>query len=104
MSIAPEMQGRLIFGLPDRLHKALVVADVSAAEMSAYLGVSRNTIGNYTSGRTHPKKQTLRLWAMRTGVPLRWLETGALDPDPGITERNLAGVSFLADRRRKVAA
>lgn len=64
------------FGLHDRLDKALTVAGVSNSEMAEYLGISSNTIGNYTSGRTAPKTQTLRLWAMRTGAPLEWLITG----------------------------
>lgn len=68
------------FGLHDRLDKALTVAGVSNSEMAEYLGISSNTIGNYISGRTTPKKQTLRLWAMRTGAPLEWLETGIEDP------------------------
>ena len=56
--------------------------------MADYLGVSRQTIGNYASGRTHPTKGDMRLWAMRCGVSLRWLETGEAgsggDPDSGL--------------------
>ena len=70
-----------VFGRGDRLAKALQVAHVATAEMADYLGVSPNTIGNYTSGRTEPKKQTLRVWAMRTGAPLEWLELGIVGPD-----------------------
>ena len=67
----------------DRLSKALKHAGVGTAVMAEYLGISRNTVGNYTSGRTVPDKRTLRLWAMRTGVPLEWLETGEVpDGDP----------------------
>lgn len=87
------------FGLGDRLHKALRVAGVSNADMADYLGVSPNTIGNYTSGRTEVKMQTLRLWAMRTGAPLEWLETGierpVNDPKPIVT----AAITNLADWR-----
>ncbi len=85
MSIAHnDLSAKLSFGLPDRLAKALDVANVSSIEMADYLGVSRTTISNYTSGRTPVKKQTLRLWAMRTGIPLVWIETGEFgDDDPG---------------------
>lgn len=65
------------FGLADRLEKALRVSDVSNAEMAAALDVSRNTVGNYTSGRTSPSKLQIKEWAIRTGAPLEWLLTGA---------------------------
>lgn len=61
------------FTLGDRLDKALRVAGVSHQEMAEYLGVSRNTIGNYIAERTHVSEGTLRLWSFRTLVPLEWL-------------------------------
>lgn len=66
----------------DRLSKALKHSGVGTAVMAEYLGISRNTVGNYTSGRTVPDRRTLMLWAMRTGVPLEWLETGEDPADP----------------------
>lgn len=74
--------------LSDRLRKSLRHSAVSVQEMAEYLGVSRNTVGNYLSGRTHPDRRTTRLWAIRTGVPLEWLEEGIIapsgdDPDGG---------------------
>ena len=60
----------------DRLGKALDYAHVSVAEMAEYLDVSRNTVGNYINDRTRVPGAVMRLWAMRTGVPLEWLETG----------------------------
>lgn len=63
----------------DRLRKALRVAGVGVQEMADYLEVSRNTVGNYINGRVSPDGRTLRLWSMRCGVPLAWLQTGA-DP------------------------
>lgn len=91
MSIADstDIARRLAFGLSDRLNKALTVADVSSQEMADYLGVSRNTISNYINGRTLAKKQTLRLWAMRTGVPLVWLEHGILPTHDGGVSQDL---------------
>lgn len=62
--------------LSDRMAKALKVAGLSVQDMADFLGVSRNTVGNYTHGRTKPDKRTLMLWAMGTGVPQGWLETG----------------------------
>ena len=71
----------------DRLGKALKHRGIKVGEMADYLGVSRNTVGNYINGRTSPDKRTLRLWALRTGVPMEWLEHGSTstndDPDGG---------------------
>ena len=72
-------QSPWVFGLSDRLDKALKVGNVSNADMAAALDVSRNTISNYTSGRTKPSKLQIKEWAVRTGAPLVWLEHG-IDP------------------------
>lgn len=53
-----------------RLRLALEVEDIGVQEMADYLGVERNSVSRWINGRTQPSKQTLRLWAMRTGVPL----------------------------------
>lgn len=63
--------------LADRLTKSLRVAKMSVQEMADYLDVHRNSVGAWMNGRTPPTTQTLRLWAMRTGVPFEWLKTGA---------------------------
>lgn len=70
------LKAKLEFGLSDRLAKALEVAGMTNQEMADCLGVSRNTISNYTHGNSSPRKLYMREWAMRTGVPLEWLETG----------------------------
>lgn len=66
----------------DRLAKALDHADVSVQEMAEYLGISRNTVGNYIAGRTHARRGTVLAWALRTGVPAEWLLTGEVPADP----------------------
>lgn len=65
------------FHLGDRLEKALAVAGVSHQAMAEYLGCSRNTVGNYVALRSPVSIGTLRLWALKTGVPLEWLQNGA---------------------------
>lgn len=60
----------------DRLRKALKHAGLGPGDMAAELGVSRNTVTNYLNGHTRIPGPALRLWAMRTGVPREWLETG----------------------------
>lgn len=86
--------------LGDRLGIALKYAGIGVQDMAAYLGVSRNTISNYTGGHTHADKRTLMLWAMRTGVDLEWLQTGhapTAPPTPPGGERPVAQTSSLAE-------
>lgn len=59
--------------LGDRLRKARESAGMSSSDMAATLDVSRNTIGNYESGRTHPATLAIRAWALATGVREEWL-------------------------------
>ena len=73
---------RLEFTFADRLGKSLVAAGMSSAQMSDHLGVSRNTISNWINGRTTPRRSDLIVWAMRTGVPIEWIETGELKNPP----------------------
>lgn len=78
------MTALLQFDLQDRLAKSLRVAGVSVQELAEYLGVNRNTVGNYLSGRTRPSRSILIAWALRCGVPIQWLEHGVLpsnEPD-----------------------
>ena len=70
--------------LADRMRRSLRLAGVSVQDMADYLEVARNTVSTWINGRITPSGQTLRLWAMRTGVPYEWLRTGELpvDDDP----------------------
>jgi transcriptional regulator with XRE-family HTH domain len=75
----------------DRLRKALREGGVGVAEMADYLGVSRASVSNWINGRVAPSIQTLRLWALRTGVPYPWLLSGEMAPPGGgfISARSL---------------
>jgi len=57
----------------DRLRKALRESGTSSTEMADYLGVSKTSLSNWINGHFEPSTQTLRLWALRTGVPYEWL-------------------------------
>jgi transcriptional regulator with XRE-family HTH domain len=82
MEAAPDM--RLEFDQADRLRRALRVSNMSVSDMADYLGVTRNTVSNWINGHTPPSTQSLMLFAMRTGVPYEWLETGTSgDPRKG---------------------
>lgn len=64
------------FDKADRLAKALQHANVSVQAMADYLGVSRNTVGNYLARRTPVPRASVIAWALKTGVPFKWLEEG----------------------------
>ena len=86
----PNYDQRLEFDLADRLRRALRVADVGVQEMAQELEVHATTVGNWINGRTIPRRRDLRLFAMKTGFPLEWLETGKApipDGDEGLESR-----------------
>lgn len=66
----------------DRMRKALRDADMGVQQMADYLGVARNTVSTWINGRIEPSQQTLRLWAVRTGVSYEWLCHGHTGPHP----------------------
>lgn len=88
----------------DRLRKARELVGLSTQEFADEIGVSRGTINNAESGNHRPRLITLKAYAMRTGVPLSWLETGQTparpEPDGGKwahrgSNSEPAGLSFL---------
>ena len=62
--------------LPDRMRKALRHAGISPGQMARYLGVTRQSVGNWISGRVEPSFQTVHLWSIHTGTDLEWLLEG----------------------------
>jgi transcriptional regulator with XRE-family HTH domain len=63
----------LDWDVADRMRKTLRCSGYSVHDMAEYLGVSRNAVSTWINGHVHPSKQTLRLWAIRTGVTYEWL-------------------------------
>jgi transcriptional regulator with XRE-family HTH domain len=105
MQNVSQHDARLEFDLADRLRRALRVSDVSVQEMSEYLGVSRGAVSTWINGRITPGRQTLRLFALRTGFPFEWLESGEVSgpapsgptpPRPSGTGRYMAPVRHLS--------
>ena len=76
---------KLAFDMSDRLRKSLSVSGLGVQDMADYLGVSRVTVSRWVNGQREPKLSTLRLWAIKTGVPLEWLTTGSFSPAPAQT-------------------
>lgn len=66
------------------MRKSLRHSDLSVQAMADYLGVERSTVSTWINGRIVPRKQTLILWAMHTGVSYEWLcpaDEAAAAPD-----------------------
>jgi transcriptional regulator with XRE-family HTH domain len=77
-----------------KLQRSLAHAGVSVQEMADELGVSRGTISRWCNDHNRPRRSDLRLWALRTGVPLEWLmgNEPAGQPDIPIHQRRPAGI------------
>lgn len=70
-----------------RLRIAREYASLEQSELADLIGVSRNTIGNAEKGKVRPRKIVLNAWALATGVPVTWIETGDMpgpSPDGGL--------------------
>lgn len=66
-----------------RLMLARVDAELTQAELAQRIDVSKRSVVNYESDSTTPRRHVLLSWALATGVPLAWLETGD-ETTPGI--------------------
>lgn len=64
----------------DRMRKSMRDCGMTPQGIADFLGVHRNTVSNWINGHVAPPRPELRLWALRTGVPLRWLQSGEEDP------------------------
>lgn len=97
MSIEPINFEKLQFTRADRLRKSLHAAGMSSQEMADYLGVNRNTISRYINDEREPKRSVLLLWALRTGVPMEWIETGntPTDNNGGGGDEGMVNIYFL---------
>ena len=64
----------------DRYRRARLNTGIGSAEFADRIGVSRNTVSAIESDRTAVRKIVANAWALATGVPVEWLETGVLLP------------------------
>lgn len=64
--------------LADRLAKARHHCGYTQGELADRLGISRNSVSNYESGTTVPRRLVLRAWAEECAVPVEWLESGTI--------------------------
>jgi len=75
------------------MRRVLRHAGIGVQEMADYLDVDRSTVSTWINDRIEPSTQTLRLWSMRTGVPLEWLRHGD-EPDPSASDLATDGYPF----------
>lgn len=80
------------WSMADRLRKARELTGLDQTEFADEIGVSRGTVSRYERGEATAKRPILTVWAMRTGVPLTWLTTGAA---PGFVP-DLMQAAYLA--------
>jgi transcriptional regulator with XRE-family HTH domain len=67
------------FSTADRLRKARQFAGLTPEELAERIGVTPRTVYNYETGKA-TRPAALKLWALATGVPFQWIETGEFDP------------------------
>lgn len=56
-----------------RLQRSLAWAEMTTEQMADELGIARSTVSRWCNDKGRPTKGYLKLWALRTGVPLSWL-------------------------------
>jgi transcriptional regulator with XRE-family HTH domain len=59
-------------------------------DLSEASGISMTSISNIEIGKVAPRRTTLMLWALATGVSYEWLATGKSNEDNdsgGVTQR-----------------
>lgn len=66
--------------LGDRLRKARLTTGLGIVEFAEKVGISRVTVRNAESDRTEPQMNTIKLWALATGVNYEWLLNGTTPP------------------------
>lgn len=60
----------------DRLRKARTLTGMNVREFADHIGVSHGTITNAETDARQVRKIVLNAYALATGVPVEWLETG----------------------------
>lgn len=93
------LEDLLQWTLADRMTKALRASGIKSNDMAEYLGMSRTSVSNWINGRISPDTRTLRLFALRTGVPYEWLVTGDMNGQNGPGGGNVRPIDYKAGGR-----
>lgn len=79
----PMTDPRFVMEFQDRLALALRRSGQSVQEIADGIQVHRNTVSAWINGRNRPRARDLKAFAMATGYPASWLETGETPPPSG---------------------
>ncbi|WP_336625574.1 MULTISPECIES: helix-turn-helix domain-containing protein [unclassified Microbacterium] len=63
-------------GVAARLRASRALTGMEQAEVAEALGIARNTVSNWETGRSEPTATAFVRWARLTGVTLDWLAEG----------------------------
>ena len=74
--------------LKDRLADAMTRKGVSNADLARHLGVSRQAVSFWRTGRNEPAEKTLKEISDYLAVDPLWLKKGGVDPDAGAQFRD----------------
>lgn len=66
----------------DRLRKARELTGLNQTPFAAQIDISTGTVQNYELAKVEPRRIVLKQWALRSGVSLKWLETGFDEESP----------------------
>jgi transcriptional regulator with XRE-family HTH domain len=80
MTEQPDTAALPRWDLADKMRKSLRHAGLSVQDMADYLDVDRSTVSTWINGRIDPSSQTMKLWALRTGIAYTWFCHGSLEP------------------------
>jgi transcriptional regulator with XRE-family HTH domain len=81
MTMQTNVDPRFTLDFPDRLLLAQRRSGIGVQELADRLEVSRNAISSWINGRNRPRPRDLKAFALATGYPVRWLETGEMPVD-----------------------
>lgn len=86
-------------GVHHRMGLAMDAAGLRQSDLADVIGCHPNTIANYLTGRTRPRKLEILAWADTCGVPNDWLVEGSPPPGKALrggTKRRLSPQSQLS--------
>lgn len=83
MTISTDHGNIPVFTQGDRLRKARQLTGLSTRDFAERIGVSQKSVTNAEGDHVRTRPIVLNAWALATGVPREWLETGvAPEHDP----------------------
>ena len=96
---------QVLFG--ERLENARKATGMSQKAMASRIGVKKETVKKWESGKVHPRGNRLQMLASMLNVPLLWLLAGSQKvPDPTAGTSNselmLQKIAVLSDKIDKM--